>query len=937
MVSSKLTLQHKMLLTSMLVLVSSTYTLGAVDLDTCRLPLGMHSGEIKDSQLSASSTYSEDSLSARHSRLSHNEGAGAWCPGNPINNEYSDEYLEINFLKLTVISMVATQGRDHPPTGGREFSSHFKFGYFRRSKGLNDEWLEFKYKTAYNQTVLLGNTNPSEAVGIAIDPPIIAERLRIYPYNPNPQNIHVCMRTEVYGCPYEDHLLAYSMPKANIRLGTPFTDRTYDGDSIGGMRKYGLGQLTDGKIGGNDFYDDLGYGRSYEWVGWSRKLTPDLEIVFHFDSVRNFTTMKVHTSNQFAKEVSVFESVLLWFGLENGNFLPAPLLLTVAPDNQHQEAKYIILNLQHRIGKFVKCQFQFANTWMMISEVSFESTKVSENYTVPPDVGIVPYEPIPVIPTVKPTGKNEGDKISVPVKTQLVTKVPPVLIYKTTLTTAAATKDKLIGSANKGSSSNSALIVGVLVAVIGILIIVILLLVWRQLKIKRVNKAPKRVEQVRFDSNTVQITNNRLDNLRDAPHQENLTYDTALLSSVDGPQYDEPWGQRPILFGRALPELPLNNENSGSSSMIYAEPDITKSTGHSKSNILLQHYAETDVINALNIQGVSGNNIYSVPSTSLEKLTNIDHVVPEIPVDKIKFKEVLGDGQFGQVHLCEIDGLQQLTRNGFPFDKDLRTLVAVKMLTKNASKNARSDFEKEVKIMSQLNHINIVKLLGVCTGEEPWCMVVEYMGNGDLNQFLFDRELDTEINGASNAQPISFETLLYMATQIADGMKYLSSMDFVHRDLATRNCLVGDNYSIRIADFGMSRSLYSADYYRIEGKAILPIRWMAWECILYGKFSTSSDMWAYGITLWEIFSLAKEQPFSNMSDQQVIENTGEYYRNSGQHVLLVRPKICPKDIYDIMTHCWRRDAGTRPRFDYVHSFLLQKNRGYDPAAQELAV
>lgn len=180
--------------------------------------------------------------------------------------------------------------------------------------------------------------------------------------------------------------------------------------------------------------------------------------------------------------------------------------------------------------------------------------------------------------------------------------------------------------------------------------------------------------------------------------------------------------------------------------------------------------------------------------------------------------------------------------------------------------SARNDFLKEIKIMSRLDDPNIIRLLCVCVSSDPLCMVTEYMENGDLNMFLSQREIESTLTHANNIPSVrceiltqawndrsvcgsgfsvhrhhssslsvssfSLSDLLHMAVQIASGMKYLASLNFVHRDLATRNCLVDRRLTIKIADFGMSRNLYSSDYYRIQGRAVLPIRWMAWESIL---------------------------------------------------------------------------------------------------------
>uniref|UniRef100_A0A8C6NS29 receptor protein-tyrosine kinase n=1 Tax=Nothobranchius furzeri TaxID=105023 RepID=A0A8C6NS29_NOTFU len=277
-----------------------------------------------------------------------------------------------------------------------------------------------------------------------------------------------------------------------------------------------------------------------------------------------------------------------------------------------------------------------------------------------------------------------------------------------------------------------------------------------------------------------------------------------------------------------------------------------------------------------------------------------------------------------KVHLCEAEGMQEFMDEDYLFDvpEDQPVLVAVKMLRSDANKNARNDFLKEIKIMSRLKDPNIIRLLAVCIYSDPLCMITEYMENGDLNQFLSHHEPEGQLALFSKAPTVSFSNLCYMATQMASGMKYLSSLKFVHRDLATRNCLVGKNYTIKIADFGMSRNLYSGDYYRIQGRAVLPIRWMSWESILLGKFTTASDVWAFGVTLWEVLNFCKEQPYSQLTDEQVIENTGEFFRDQKRQIYLPQPVLCPDSLYQIMLSCWRRNAKERPSFQEIHKALL---------------
>ena len=158
-----------------------------------------------------------------------------------------------------------------------------------------------------------------------------------------------------------------------------------------------------------------------------------------------------------------------------------------------------------------------------------------------------------------------------------------------------------------------------------------------------------------------------------------------------------------------------------------------------------------------------------------------------------------------------------------------------------------------------------------------------------------------------------------MCIQIANGMTYLASNNYIHRDLASRNCLVGQNYVIKIGDFGLSRDLYDSAYYCTKGKAKLPIRWMPTECY-YGKFSEKSDVWAYGVTVWEIYTMGREQPYETLLDEDVIEDALK-----GPHrTLLSKPSYCPQEVYDIIhQHCWSSNPKERAPFDKLYQLLVE--------------
>uniref|UniRef100_UPI00398F077D discoidin domain-containing receptor 2-like isoform X2 n=1 Tax=Pristiophorus japonicus TaxID=55135 RepID=UPI00398F077D len=891
----------------LLLLGVASHPSGAqVNLERCRFALGMQDSVISDEDIVASSMWSE-STAAKHARLGTEHGDGAWCPAKSVFRD-SSEFLQIDLHKLYFITLVGTQGR-HSNGHGNEYARFYGLQYSRNG----NNWMTWKDRRG--DEVITGNVNPYDIVLKDLGPPIIARYVRFYPMADRVMS--VCMRVELYGCPWLDGLKAYKVPMGQVMnvSGLPLVnlnDSTYDGLRIGRLHYGGLGQLTDGVLGMDDFTKshELRVWPGYDYVGWHNSTMSRgyVEMEFEFDQLFTFDSMKVHCNNMFARQVKIFKVVNCSFKASpSAAWDPNHVSTTMVLDNKNPSARYVTVPLGHRSGQVIRCRFHFADSWMMFSEITFQS---AVSPTTPLSTDLKPRAPAPPERgTFNPLAETAtGD--------YRVTEAMTPTVSNLDLESSVYLSPNSGRPVAKADNSNTSMLIGCLVAIILLLLIVIFIILWRQYWKKILGKAQRRISD---DDLTVRLSvpgdtiviNNTQPGTTGTRHS-NL-YERISSSDLE---YQEPNRLR-----MKLPELPQGAENSACNGE-YAEPDLTKMTSQAGFPNSVPHYAEADIIN---LQGVTGNNTYAVPAITIDALAGKDIAVGEFPRQRLIFREKLGEGQFGEVHLCEVDSPQDLESLGFPFNirKGRPLMVAVKMLRSDATKNARNDFLKEVKIMSRLKDPNIIRLLGVCVRDDPLCMITEYMENGDLNQFLGNHELEEKIATASNIPSISYPNLVHMACQIASGMRYLASMNFVHRDLATRNCLVGESYTIKIADFGMSRNLYAGDYYRIQGRAVLPIRWMAWESILLGKFTTGSDVWAFGVTLWEILMLCKEQPYYHLTDELVIENAGEFFRELGKQVYLPRPVICPQALYDVMVRCWCRDSKDRPTFQQIHQFLTE--------------
>uniref|UniRef100_A0A8C7J5Y4 receptor protein-tyrosine kinase n=1 Tax=Oncorhynchus kisutch TaxID=8019 RepID=A0A8C7J5Y4_ONCKI len=289
-----------------------------------------------------------------------------------------------------------------------------------------------------------------------------------------------------------------------------------------------------------------------------------------------------------------------------------------------------------------------------------------------------------------------------------------------------------------------------------------------------------------------------------------------------------------------------------------------------------------------------GIKIYIDPFTYEDPNEAVREFAKEIDVSCVKIEEVIGAGEFGEVYKGRLKpaGKREL-------------YVAIKTLKAGYVEKQRRDFLSEASIMGQFDHPNIIRLEGVVTKSRPVMIITEFMENGALDSFL-----------RQNDGQFTVIQLVGMMRGIAAGMKYLAEMNYVHRDLAARNILVNSNLVCKVSDFGLSRYLQddtSDPTYTSSLGGKIPVRWTAPEAIAYRKFTSASDVWSYGIVMWEVMSFG-ERPYWDMSNQDVINAIEQDYR-------LPPPMDCPTALHQLMLDCWQKDRNARPKFPDIVNTL----------------
>ncbi|XP_049539460.1 tyrosine kinase receptor Cad96Ca-like [Anopheles darlingi] len=340
-----------------------------------------------------------------------------------------------------------------------------------------------------------------------------------------------------------------------------------------------------------------------------------------------------------------------------------------------------------------------------------------------------------------------------------------------------------------------------------------------------------------------------------------------------------------------------------------ASSNITSGTEDSRNSIGLSHWSGPMAFSNRYTspwERDANGHLQATSQLSEESNASITKDRWEFPRHRLKVFNILGEGAFGQVWRCEatdIDGHEGVS------------ITAVKTLKENASEAERSDLLSELQVLKSLEpHINVVRLLGCCTEKDPIFVILEYVNMGKLQTFLRNSRVEKHYgNTHGKSKILTSGDLTSFMFQVSRGMDFLTSRGIIHRDLAARNILITEDHTCKVADFGFARDIVTSKVYERKSEGRLPIRWMATESLYDNIFTVKSDIWSFGILMWEIVTLGST-PYPGIAAADVMRKVRDGYR-------LEKPEHCRRELYNIMFYCWASDPDERPGFPEVVEML----------------
>lgn len=301
-----------------------------------------------------------------------------------------------------------------------------------------------------------------------------------------------------------------------------------------------------------------------------------------------------------------------------------------------------------------------------------------------------------------------------------------------------------------------------------------------------------------------------------------------------------------------------------------------------------------------------------ITANSLVEAANGDYLLPKSNTNSATSDYSIEDSNVATVESYIANPAYHHTADQM---KETKFKVAIKKLKENASRKERTDFLQEARHLAKFDHPNIVSLIGICLDRGSTLIIMELMLGGDLIRYMQENKPTLE-----NQDKLTYEDLLSICLDIVSACCYLEAHEHIHRDLAARNCLVSsrkkEDRVVKLADFGLARDIYKDSYYKKLNDSAMPLKWMAPECFMEQKFTIKSDVWSFGVVMWEVMSYCQDKPYNNVEHFMMKDHLIKGLR-------LSRPEHCCEDVYRLMNECWQLDPSRRPTFEECRAILIE--------------
>ncbi|XP_058790525.1 discoidin domain-containing receptor 2-like [Phymastichus coffea] len=977
----------RMPLALLLLLLLFAATATALDIRSCNSALGMESGAIADSALNASSSYVTN-VGPRYARLRKETAGGGWCPKRQIENGVR-EWIQIDLGGTHMVTAIETQGRfDHGR--GQEYTEEYTVEYWR--PGFTD-WRP--YKLWNGKEVLAGNVDTSTIVTRELVPAIFAQQLRVLPHSVHRRTVCLRLELKgcpdhsgivsytIPESPVEElNDTWYDGVRDESGYLSGGLGRLMDGE-VGAdnyKQDIGLEKGTGWVAWMRDSFPDNYVEMSFLF-----------ETLRCFNTVHIYTNNYFKRDVQVFARAEVW-----FVGDEEQIDEDEAVTYSYIPDTNLENARNVSIALHGRQGKFLKFRLHFAARWIIISEVTFDSWDPNANASEESSSEIsneessgngsganssttVNHEADLNLQTIT---AREEDQEYVEVLIGVLTAITLLLLLVFIIILLLSRRQKLQSSPTVLKNP-----FGFAISMKGFLL---------NLTPGRVLNNSGRGSPDEEDEDEADAMRDEEDLDVDVEGLEagvaegisiqgSLTMEQFSSSLVES-QYRSTYA---IVSNTDTPNRDLQRMDELRSSKSFEKGYCSgslrqESSSRSCSPVLSSHYSPSTRRSSQHYRTLQGK---SSPSAAVQQRLSTSthqqqrepeygrikrwhtapkekHKVPapiarwniapsmskpykckeiepvDIPGQCLHTMEKLGAGHIGEVIICAVLGLKDSTTSKFNAlisSEPLRLAVA-RIPNTDFTDGSPSDEDtlREIRYLSCLSDPNLARILGIVYDatepSRPWT-IIEYTELGDLAHYLqYSEPLVGTQRPNCSLNFISQNCLLYMGMQVVSAMRYLESKHLVHKDLAARNCLLGRAYTVKVTDIAMCSDLYKKDYSDIGGKRPVPIRWLPWESMLLDRYTNSSTVWSYAVTLWEIMSFAREKPFQHLTNEQVIHNAELMYYGGELQVLLPKPMMCPEEVYSVMCSCWKRDESIRPSFKEIYAFLKSITADYRPRA-----